>query len=86
MPKKDHDSGLSDFGRFSEPALLILISLADGRAPVHHRRTHSPRPGLDITPRSDAVTPGTPLGRDLASITRVKTAATVDRGGDGAQR
>ena len=28
--RKDGDSGLSDFGRFSEPALLILISLADG--------------------------------------------------------
>jgi DNA-binding PadR family transcriptional regulator len=24
------DAGLDDFGRFSEPALLILISLADG--------------------------------------------------------
>ena len=24
------DSGVSDFGRFSEPALLILISLANG--------------------------------------------------------
>ena len=30
MTKKDHDSGLSDFGRVSEPALLIMISLADG--------------------------------------------------------
>ena len=30
MAKKDLSSGLSDFGRFSEPALLILISLADG--------------------------------------------------------
>ena len=30
MAKKDCNSGLSDFGRFSEPALLILISLADG--------------------------------------------------------
>ena len=30
MVKKRDDSSLSDFGRFSEPALLILISLADG--------------------------------------------------------
>jgi DNA-binding PadR family transcriptional regulator len=29
MAKHDHDS-LADLGRFSEPALLILISLADG--------------------------------------------------------
>lgn len=30
MALKKQNSGLSDFGRFSEPALLILISLADG--------------------------------------------------------
>ena len=30
MKKTERDSSLSDFGRFSEPALLILISLADG--------------------------------------------------------
>ena len=30
MVQKGCTSGLSDFGRFSEPALLILISLADG--------------------------------------------------------
>ena len=30
MAQKSCKSGLSDFGRFSEPALLILISLADG--------------------------------------------------------
>ena len=30
MAKTDSNSGLSDFGRFSEPALLILISLAEG--------------------------------------------------------
>jgi DNA-binding PadR family transcriptional regulator len=30
MTKKGYHSGLSDFGRFSEPALLILISLANG--------------------------------------------------------
>jgi DNA-binding PadR family transcriptional regulator len=30
MTKKSDDSSLSDFGRFSEPALLIMISLADG--------------------------------------------------------
>jgi len=28
--KKSHKSGLADLGRFSEPSLLILISLADG--------------------------------------------------------
>ena len=28
--KKNPPSDISDFGRFSEPALLILISLADG--------------------------------------------------------
>ena len=30
MKEKHGDSSLSDLGRFSEPALLILISLADG--------------------------------------------------------
>ena len=30
MKKKDRKSDLSELGRFSEPALLILISLADG--------------------------------------------------------
>ena len=30
MAKKSKDRDLSGFGRFSEPALLILISLADG--------------------------------------------------------
>jgi len=30
MMEKGRNSGLSGFGRFSEPALLILISLADG--------------------------------------------------------
>ncbi len=30
MKDKGRDAGLSNFGRFSEPALLILISLADG--------------------------------------------------------
>lgn len=30
MVDKDRDSGFTGFGRFSEPALLILISLADG--------------------------------------------------------
>ena len=30
MKKTTQDTGLSDFGRFSEPALLILISLAAG--------------------------------------------------------
>jgi DNA-binding PadR family transcriptional regulator len=30
MKKKSDNSALSDFGRFSEPALLILISLAEG--------------------------------------------------------
>ena len=30
MAKKRSEVGLSDFGRFSEPALLIMISLAGG--------------------------------------------------------
>ena len=30
MKENGGDNGLSTFGRFSEPALLILISLADG--------------------------------------------------------
>lgn len=30
MKKADIDRELDDFGRFAEPALLILISLADG--------------------------------------------------------
>jgi len=30
MAQDSFNSGLSGFGRFSEPALLILISLADG--------------------------------------------------------
>ena len=30
MRKADTDKQLDDFGRFTEPALLILISLADG--------------------------------------------------------
>jgi DNA-binding PadR family transcriptional regulator len=30
MPMKEHDDLLAGLGRFSEPALYILISLADG--------------------------------------------------------
>jgi DNA-binding PadR family transcriptional regulator len=30
MKKRDIDHELDDFGRFAEPALLILVSLADG--------------------------------------------------------
>src|SRR5262249_36667443 len=30
MKKRDIDQELDDFGRFAEPALLILVSLADG--------------------------------------------------------
>lgn len=30
MKKSDEEAELADFGRFSEPALLILVSLADG--------------------------------------------------------
>ena len=30
MPRTKDDPTLDDFGRFSEPAVLILISLADG--------------------------------------------------------
>jgi DNA-binding PadR family transcriptional regulator len=30
MKKSNEEAELADFGRFSEPALLILVSLADG--------------------------------------------------------
>ena len=30
MAEKGHSSNISEFGRFSEPALLVLISLANG--------------------------------------------------------
>ena len=30
MTRRDDADGLEEFGRFSEPALLILVSLADG--------------------------------------------------------
>jgi DNA-binding PadR family transcriptional regulator len=33
MGQSDENTGLDDFGRFSEPAILILISLAD--SPKH---------------------------------------------------
>ena len=30
MKRRDEQDGLDEFGRFSEPALLIMVSLADG--------------------------------------------------------
>lgn len=43
-------SGLSDLGRFAEPALLVLVALADG-----------PKHGYAIMTEAEAIT-GAPLG------------------------
>jgi len=56
MSKANQNDALDDFGRFSEPALLILISLADG-----------PKHGYSMTDDIDAVAgvrlgPGTLYG------------------------
>ncbi len=56
MRKAEEDAELEDFGRFSEPALLILISLAEG-----------PRHGYSMTEDIEAVAgvrlgPGTLYG------------------------
>jgi DNA-binding PadR family transcriptional regulator len=55
-PKIKDDAELADFGRFSEPALLILVSLAEG-----------PRHGYSITEDIEAIAgvrfgPGTLYG------------------------
>jgi len=54
--KANHDAELDDFGRFSEPALLILVSLAGG-----------PRHGYSMTEDIEAIAgvrlgPGTLYG------------------------
>jgi DNA-binding PadR family transcriptional regulator len=56
MRKPKDDAELNDFGRFSEPALLILVSLADG-----------PRHGYSMTEDIEAIAgvrlgPGTLYG------------------------
>jgi len=56
MRKTKEDAELDDFGRFSEPALLILVSLADG-----------PKHGYSMTEDIEAVAgvrlgPGTLYG------------------------
>jgi DNA-binding PadR family transcriptional regulator len=56
MSKANQNDALDDFGRFSEPALLILISLADG-----------PKHGYSMSEDIDAVAgvrlgPGTLYG------------------------
>ena len=43
MRRKDKEAALDEFGRFAEPALLILVSLADG-----------PKHGYAITEDIDA--------------------------------
>lgn len=43
MKRKDDEASLDEFGRFAEPALLILVSLADG-----------PKHGYAITEDIDA--------------------------------
>jgi DNA-binding PadR family transcriptional regulator len=55
-PKPQDDGDLADFGRFSEPALLILVSLAD-----------EPRHGYSMTEDIEAIAgvrlgPGTLYG------------------------
>ena len=63
---REHD--LSDFGRFSEPALLIMISLADG--PKHgYAMTEDIRAMADVT-----LGPGTLYG----AITRLEAKGLIE--------
>ena len=70
MAKRDrHDDELDDFGRFGEPALLILISLADG-----------PKHGYAMTDDIAAVAgvrlgPGTLYG----AIARLESRGLIER-------
>ena len=69
MAKRDIDAELDDFGRFAEPALLILISLADG-----------PKHGYAMTDDIAAVAdvrfgPGTLYG----SIARLESRGLIER-------
>ena len=69
MKKRDIDQELDDFGRFAEPALLILVSLADG-----------PKHGYAMTEDIAAVAdvrfgPGTLYG----AIARLETRGLIER-------
>lgn len=66
---KQQEEELEDFGRFSEPALLVLISLADG-----------PKHGYAMTEDIEAMTeirmgPGTLYG----AITRLEARGLIER-------
>ena len=68
MPNR-RDDGLDDFGRFAEPALLILISLAEG-----------PKHGYAMTDDIDRIAgvrfgPGTLYG----AITRLESRGMIER-------
>ena len=68
MKKNDQNPDLEDFGRFSEPALLILISLADG--PKHGYAMTD-----DIARLSDVrLGPGTLYG----AITRLEARGLIE--------
>jgi DNA-binding PadR family transcriptional regulator len=69
MAKRDRQDDLHDFGRFAEPALLILISLADG-----------PKHGYAMTDDIAAVAgvrlgPGTLYG----AIARLESRGLIER-------
>ena len=69
MRKADIDKELDDFGRFTEPALLILISLADG--PKHGYAMID-----DIAAVADVrFGPGTLYG----AITRLESRGLIER-------
>ena len=69
MRKADTDKELDDFGRFTEPALLILISLADG--PKHGYAMID-----DIATVADVrFGPGTLYG----AITRLESRGLIER-------
>ena len=69
MRKADIDRELDDFGRFTEPALLILISLADG--PKHGYAMID-----DIATMADIrFGPGTLYG----AITRLESRGLIER-------
>ena len=69
MRKADTDKELDDFGRFTEPALLILISLADG--PKHGYAMID-----DIAAVADVrFGPGTLYG----AITRLESRGLIER-------
>jgi DNA-binding PadR family transcriptional regulator len=69
MAKRSQDEELDDFGRFGEPALLILISLADG--PKHgYAMTEDIAALVDVR-----LGPGTLYG----AITRLEARGLIER-------